>query len=366
MNTQTQKTLHPLILHAKTLLIFMSAILILANLYLINSTRDLSKSYSSHTNQAIWFLFQLNKEFTEMLALSPYLLESESNQRDVMVKYELTWSRFDLILNSPEADGIIGMPSTREFFQAAFARFKQLEPLLLAAKNPESLQTFIVAAQQELEIFIQFINRTFGMQSPLYVEQKEKLNYLSRIQFALILLTFSCVGLVSFILHKEATHHRVLALTDPLTGLENRTAMFAELERHRRSGGFSLFLLDLNGCKQINDTYGHQMGDAVLKQVAYRLNNSIPSFDYRVFRMGGDEFAIILSSINSTEQMMMQRMIKQCFDHEFELSGDLRAKLNTSVGVSTYPLDSTNLSQLIHLADKNMYEMKFLQKSPSS
>ncbi len=305
MNTQTQKTLHPLILHAKTLLIFMSAILILANLYLINSTRDLSKSYSSHTNQAIWFLFQLNKEFTEMLALSPYLLESESNQRDVMVKYEL-------------------------------------------------------------EIFIQFINRTFGMQSPLYVEQKEKLNYLSRIQFALILLTFSCVGLVSFILHKEATHHRVLALTDPLTGLENRTAMFAELERHRRSGGFSLFLLDLNGFKQINDTYGHQMGDAVLKQVAYRLNNSIPSFDYRVFRMGGDEFAIILSSINSTEQMMMQRMIKQCFDHEFELSGDLRAKLNTSVGVSTYPLDSTNLSQLIHLADKNMYEMKFLQKSPSS
>ncbi|WP_088124399.1 GGDEF domain-containing protein [Vibrio cholerae] len=303
MNTQTQKTLHPLILHAKTLLIFMSAILILANLYLINSTRDLSKSYSSHTNQAIWFLFQLNKEFTEMLALSPYLLESESNQRDVMVKYELTWSRFDLILNSPEADGIIGMPSTREFFQAAFARFKQLEPLLLAAKNPESLQTFIVAAQQELEIFIQFINRT---------------------------------------------------------------AMFAELERHRRSGGFSLFLLDLNGFKQINDTYGHQMGDAVLKQVAYRLNNSIPSFDYRVFRMGGDEFAIILSSINSTEQMMMQRMIKQCFDHEFELSGDLRAKLNTSVGVSTYPLDSTNLSQLIHLADKNMYEMKFLQKSPSS
>ncbi|WP_229766410.1 GGDEF domain-containing protein, partial [Vibrio cholerae] len=134
----------------------------------------------------------------------------------------------------------------------------------------------------------------------------------------------------------------------------------------RRSGGFSLFLLDLNGFKQINDTYGHQMGDAVLKQVAYRLNNSIPSFDYRVFRMGGDEFAIILSSINSTEQMMMQRMIKQCFDHEFELSGDLRAKLNTSVGVSTYPLDSTNLSQLIHLADKNMYEMKFLQKSPSS
>ncbi len=117
---------------------------------------------------------------------------------------------------------------------------------------------------------------------------------------------------------------------------------------------------------KINYAYGQQLGDAVLKQVAYRLNNSIPSFDYRVFRMGGDEFAIILSSINSTEQMMMQRMIKQCFGHEFELRGDLRAKLNTSVGVSTYPLDSTNLSQLIHLADKNMYEMKFLQKSPSS
>ncbi|KQB03618.1 diguanylate cyclase [Vibrio metoecus] len=366
MNTQTQKTLHPLILHAKTLLIVMSAILILANLYLLNTTRDLSKSYSSQTNQAIWFLFQLNKEFTEMLALSPYLLESNSTRQQVMVKYELTWSRFDLILSSPEADGIIGMSHTREYFQAAFARFKQLEPLLLAAKDPDSLQTFMLAAEQEFDIFIQFINRTFGVQSPMYTEQKEQVNYLSRIQFMLMLLMFGCVGLVSFILHKEAEFHRILALTDPLTGLENRTAMFSELERHRRSGGFSLFLLDLNGFKQINDTYGHQMGDAVLKQVAYRLIHSIPTFDYRVFRMGGDEFAVILSSINSTEQMMMQRMIKQCFEQEFELNGSLRAKLNTSIGVSTYPLDTTNLSQLIFLADKNMYEMKFLQKSPSS
>lgn len=366
MNTQTQKTLHPLILHAKTLLIVMSAILILANLYLLNTTRDLSKSYSSQTNQAIWFLFQLNKEFTEMLALSPYLLESNSTRQQVMVKYELTWSRFDLILSSPEADGMIGMSHTREYFQAAFARFKQLEPLLLAAKDPDSLQTFMLAAEQEFDIFIQFINRTFGVQSPMYTAQKEQVNYLSRIQFMLMLLMFGCVGLVSFILHKEAEFHRILALTDPLTGLENRTAMFSELERHRRSGGFSLFLLDLNGFKQINDTYGHQMGDAVLKQVAYRLNHSIPAFDYRVFRMGGDEFALIFSSINTTEQMMMQRMIKECFEQEFELNDSLRARLSTSVGVSTYPLDTTNLSQLIFLADKNMYEMKFLQKSPSS
>ncbi|EEW10227.1 GGDEF domain-containing protein [Vibrio mimicus] len=366
MNTQNQKTLHPMILHAKSLLIVMSAILILANLYLLNTTRELSKSYSSQTNQAIWFLFQLNKEFTELIALSPYLLESESNRKQVMVKYELTWSRFDLILNSPEADSIIGLPNTREFFQAAFSRFKQLEPLLLAVNDSKSLKDFILATETELDIFIQFINRTFGVQSPLYMEQKEQVNYLSRIQFMLMLLMFGCVGLVSFILHKEAAYHRILALTDPLTGLENRTAMFTELERHRRSGGFSLFLIDLNGFKLINDTYGHQMGDIVLKQVADRLNHSIPAFDYRVFRMGGDEFALILSSINSTEQMMMQRMIKECFDQEFELNGSLNAKLSTSVGISTYPRDTTNLNQLIHLADKNMYEMKFLQKSPSS
>lgn len=179
MNTQTQKTLHPLILHAKTLLIVMSAILILANLYLLNTTRNLSKSYSSQTNQAIWFLFQLNKEFTEMLALSPYLLESNSTRQQVMVKYELTWSRFDLILSSPEADGIIGMSHTREYFQAAFARFKQLEPLLLAAKNPDSLQTFMLAAEQEFDIFIQFINRTFGYKARCTPSRKSRLTTLA-------------------------------------------------------------------------------------------------------------------------------------------------------------------------------------------
>lgn len=65
------------------------------------------------------------------------------------------------------------------------------------------------------------------------------------------------------------------------------------------------------------------MGDVVFKQVVYCLNNLIFLFDYCVFWMGGDEFVIILSSINLIEQMMMQCMIKQCFDYEFELSGDL-------------------------------------------
>ncbi|MGL4829940.1 MAG: GGDEF domain-containing protein [Vibrio sp.] len=365
MNTQTQKNLHPLISHAKTLLIILSALLIFANLYFVNITRDLSKTFSSQTSQAVWFLFQLNKEYSELAAISPYLLEEEKQHEKVLLKYELTWSRFDIIVNSQETEGIMGVPYTREFFQSSFARFKQLEPLLLAAKDAESLNIYLSAIRHELNIFIQFINQTFGLQSPLYMEQKEQINFLSHVQFAFMLLMFGCAGLVSFILYKEAEFHRILALTDPLTGLENRTAMFTELDRLAASGGFSLFLLDLNGFKQINDTHGHQAGDSILQQVAYRLTHTIPTLDYRVYRMGGDEFAIILNSINQTEQMMMQRMIKQCFDKNFELGASLHAVLNTSIGVSSYPRDTANLSQLIYLADQNMYAMKFLQKSPS-
>lgn len=365
MNTQTQKKLTPLIMFAKYLLIALSALLILANLYLLNNTRELSKSYSLQTNQTIWFLLQLNKEFTEMLDIAPYLLESSEHRKQVMVKYELTWSRFDLIVQYHEVKGVMGQPITREFFQSAFARFKQLEPLLLSAHNQESLQRFITSAKQEFDLFAQFINQLFYIQSALYKEQKQQIDYVNLIQFILMLLLFCCVALVSFILHKEAVHHRILALTDPLTGLENRSAMFSELERQERYDGFSLFLIDLNGFKEVNDTYGHPVGDAVLKQVAYRLTHSIPTLDYRVFRVGGDEFALILSSTNSTEQLMMQRLIKQCFDQEFELIGDLRAKLSTSIGMSTYPVDTTNFSQLIYLADQNMYKMKALQKRPA-
>lgn len=358
------QALHPWVYRAKTLLILISALLVVANLYTLSSTRDLARSYSDQQNQATWFLFQLTKEFTEMIAESPYAIHSEQKMARVWLKYELTWSRFDVILNSREAEGFMGLEGTYPFFKRAFDDFKMLEPYLMAAKDEASMARFEAQSQQLYQRIISYINENFKIQSPIYLHQKQQAYWLTQIQFALMFVLFACIGLVSYILHAEARFHKLLALTDPLTGLSNRLAMFAALKRYTVQQSFSLLLLDLNGFKAINDTLGHQAGDSALKQVAYRLAH-IPTFDYWVFRMGGDEFAIILDSVDPDDLAGMQTLIMECFDAAFQLPSLESYPLSTSIGVSRFPYDALDINQLVHIADKNMYQMKFQQKSPS-
>ncbi|ASG09617.1 GGDEF domain-containing protein [Vibrio anguillarum] len=365
MNFTKYSTLHPLLYRAKTLLIVLSVALIVANLYILSTTRSLANSYTDQRNYATWYLFQLTKEYSELVASIPYYLESKEKRAHTWLQYELIWSRFDLILTSKESDNFMGRTDSQHFFKNNFDDFKILESLLLAVKDQKSLAVFEKHARLIYDQIIGYVNQNFQLQSPIYLEQKEKANRLTQVQFLLMFLMLGCIGLVSYIFHKEAVAQRTLALTDPLTGLANRLAMFEELNQISTNNPFSLFLLDLNGFKPINDQNGHKAGDSVLQQVAFRLTHSIPTFDYSVFRMGGDEFALIIHSVDAMELSIMQRHIKACFKENFFVDNGVGAKLSTSIGIASFPKDSANINQLIHIADKNMYAMKFLQKSPS-
>lgn len=366
-----RKALHPMIFWAKFLLIVISVLLVVANLYTLKTTRDLARSYSNQQNQATWFLFQLTKEFTEMIAESPYILASEEKAEKVWLKYDLTWSRFDVTLNSEESQAFLTLDGTYPFFRQAFEDFKQLEPLLKAVKDNNSLKEFESQSQHLYQTIISYINDKFRVQSPIYIEQKQQALTLTQLQFGLMLVLFICIALVSFILHTEARFHKLLARTDPLTGLANRQALFETLHRYRDGQRFALMLLDLNGFKPINDQLGHQAGDTVLKQLAHRLNQ-IPTFHYQVFRMGGDEFAIVLDSGDSEHIEGMHALIMDCFSARFspqtfsthphqsslQLCSQSEFSMSCSLGTSCFPEDTTNINELIYLADKRMYAAK--------
>lgn len=111
-------------------------------------------------------------------------------------------------------------------------------------------------------------------------------------------------------------------------------------------------MLDLNGFKQINDKYGHQAGDRALEQVANRLSN----LGMPCYRIGGDEFAIAARSQNFENDLVQ---IKSCFIERIEIGNKQTARLSTSIGVAHFPSDAKELTQLISVADENMYRMKF-------
>ena len=167
---------------------------------------------------------------------------------------------------------------------------------------------------------------------------------------------------VEAIREHEATH-------DPLTGLLNRRGMFdllsqaiARVKRTRAS--LALLFIDLDGFKQINDTHGHEAGDAVLREVAARLQASIRQTDTAA-RLGGDEFTVILENIKHgiSDANMLAQKILETLQHPIQLDS-VTATISASIGISMHhPDDERSADQLVNAADSAMYTAKHAGKN---
>lgn len=155
----------------------------------------------------------------------------------------------------------------------------------------------------------------------------------------------------------------VQASTDALTGLANRNAIEAELDRRIAvdSSSGAVMLLDLDRFKDVNDSLGHQFGDALLRLMADRLRDHLRSTDL-AGRLGGDEFAVVID-IDATRDLPTQLA---------SLAGRLAApvtlqgitlEVGSSIGVARWPEDATDSTELLRLADIAMYEAKRTHQS---
>ncbi len=155
---------------------------------------------------------------------------------------------------------------------------------------------------------------------------------------------------------------RLLAMTDQLTGLANRhqfdkSLIDAVKWAKRTNRRFALLMLDLDYFKNINDTYGHQVGDALLVTIAQLMKQSCRETDV-IARLGGDEFAIILNHIETPDSA--HRPVEKILDlikQPYEVEGFI-LQVSVSIGISFYPDDSSNTEQLIRMSDLALYKAK--------
>jgi diguanylate cyclase (GGDEF)-like protein len=153
-----------------------------------------------------------------------------------------------------------------------------------------------------------------------------------------------------------------IAYHDYLTGLPNRR-LFLDIvnlrvaEARRNINKLAILYMDLDKFKEVNDTFGHETGDELLKEVAKRLKLSIRESD-TVARVGGDEFNIILSNITHTEDITtVAQKIIDSFHENFIISGH-EFHITTSIGIGIYPDDSEEIEALFRYADQAMYKVK--------
>jgi diguanylate cyclase (GGDEF)-like protein len=153
-----------------------------------------------------------------------------------------------------------------------------------------------------------------------------------------------------------------LAQHDPMTGLPNRRCFFERLERaianaRRSNKPLAVLFVDLDHFKQINDRFGHAVGDQVLQSVARQLSSITREID-TVARLGGDEFVILLEHFEQTRDILqIVQKLHERFQTSLLIDGH-ELDIHASIGVSLYPRDGISAEQLLQYADSAMYNAK--------
>jgi len=209
-----------------------------------------------------------------------------------------------------------------------------------------------------------------ALTSALEQESQQSTNIMRLLQSLIFLM-----ALINFIviirgMNKQADnalamsrHFSELAMRDPLTGLFNRRQFNEALEDAIRSldeqgSGLALLMIDLDGFKPVNDTYGHDAGDEVLRAIGRRLGTHARASD-TLARLGGDAFALICpnSTSTSTANLLCGRLI-DATSQPIQLASGQSVRVGASIGIAFYPDHVSEIDGLIQAADKAMYLAK--------
>jgi diguanylate cyclase (GGDEF)-like protein len=168
--------------------------------------------------------------------------------------------------------------------------------------------------------------------------------------------------MILILLEGQIEHNKHLALHDALTSLPNRR-LFEDrlsnaLDRARRTNTqTALLIVDLNHFKQVNDTFGHHVGDLLLQRVGALFLGRVRRSD-TVARTGGDEFSIILEEpANRAEAMHVSQALLELLRTPMQLENHT-VQAGASIGVAVFPEDATEMEQLCIVADQRMYDEK--------
>ena len=223
-------------------------------------------------------------------------------------------------------------------------------------------------------VFVQwYATANLGLVLPDYTSKASP----STNSFIIFVMTFGAVMAIIAIYHnrsqalqlalsEERLNFAALANQDALTKLGNSRFFYDELEKHGKlavenNRRLAVFYIDLDGFKPINDTFGHQVGDKVLKIIGRRLTGCVRKDDL-VARIGGDEFALLLKSDASDREIgKVQRRLRKMAIEPFCIENETHM-IGLSIGLGVYPEGTKDVKQLLHDADKSMYRDKVRNK----
>ncbi|MFA0161248.1 diguanylate cyclase [Vibrio sp. 10N.222.47.A9] len=276
----------------KVVVLSLAAVVLTVNIYSVTRINDINKSFSTRQNEATWFVFQLVKEYANFLMVS----RSEIIDYDELwLAYDITWSRFDILINSTESSNFIKSANFKPYFTAEFDKFKSLEPSIKLVSQgllpKESLQKKVDICYHTL---VDFINDKFRLQSPVIEENTSMVDNLVTVHRISSAFLVGILLLTGIIFYMDFSIKRKLYSTDFITGFRNRISLMKFVKNsYSKDNNFDLYFVRIRNLTEINQKYGLEYGDLVVSSAAKSLTAKIPESTIS-FRSSGSQFLFFI------------------------------------------------------------------------
>ncbi|SEF48046.1 putative bifunctional diguanylate cyclase/phosphodiesterase [Oceanospirillum linum] len=232
-------------------------------------------------------------------------------------------------------------------------------------KDSESMGSFQISTRSWKSVGVARFDKTYQLWTVSEVKLRKLLDDFIK-SFLIYVLLFLIGQVVIYQLFKliakaEDKRRQDLiyqASHDPLTQLPNRSYLLMHKDDWlvQDDPGFSVLFVDMDHFKSVNDSFGHEFGDEVLKELAQRLRETTPERT-TLIRQGGDEFLIFVREHEDESLLSMARDIIASLSHPYQVEG-INFTLGASIGIAKYPLHGTDLDSLLRASDIAMYEAK--------
>ncbi|MEZ8051595.1 diguanylate cyclase [Vibrio atlanticus] len=276
----------------KVVVLSLAAVVLTINIYSVTRINDINKSFSTRQNEATWFVFQLVKEYANFLMVS----RSETIDYDELwLAYDITWSRFDILINSTESSNFIKSANFKPYFSAEFDKFRSLESSIKLVSQgllpKESLQKKVDICYHTL---VDFINDKFRLQSPVIEENTSMVDNLVTVHRISSVFLVGILLLTGIIFYMDFSIKRKLYSTDFITGFRNRISLMKFVKNsYSKDKNFDLYFVRIRNLTEINQKYGLEYGDLVVSSAAKSLTTKIPESTIS-FRSSGSQFLFFI------------------------------------------------------------------------
>ncbi|PPC77800.1 hypothetical protein C4K68_08415 [Pokkaliibacter plantistimulans] len=343
-------------------LYLLAAVFLTASVFsMVNHFRT-ARLVSNHIQYSAWSLAQLELELQKFYTNIALYGANAIDHNQLMFSYDLLWNRLNVFLVGKENRTLRARFNAEIKIRNLYNTLQDNEQLITdlkagdKAQQQQLTQQFYPYVQQVRELVM--LNFTGKESTKMYEGVLESQQHL-----AWLLAGLFAVGLTLIItLLRQARRFNRLAHQDPLTGLANRGLFNDSLEAsctnsRQPDSHFALCLIKLNHFKEINHYLGHRQGDELLQKVAQRLREHVRRQDL-VARLDGDNFAVILNNLhNDSEALDLARYFRQSLVFDFFIKGRA-TQIDTSVGVSIFPLHGLQPAELLQAASLALYQAK--------